>query len=135
MASGRRRVNFTSKNRKMQMKDLLVGLLHWQIAREGSARATWRPRWSSNFPFLSVSFLLSLLLSSTGEPEEEEERKKKKKKEKSGKRERKKEAGTRERARERESVRLGHSVEWSLAAGHKNVLIICCRGSSSPWCR
>lgn len=52
VGSGRRRVNFTSKNRKMQMNDPWargpIGKLR-EKATLRARRPRWRPRWSSNF--------------------------------------------------------------------------------------
>lgn len=55
VGSGRRRVNFTSKNRKMQMSDRRCP--GPRLANcERRQRAPWRPRWSSNFACLLLWF-------------------------------------------------------------------------------
>lgn len=142
MGSGRRRVNFTSKNRKMQMNDPWargpIGKLR-EKATLRARRPRWRPRWSSNFAW-PPSFPVPRVKEEKKEVRETARRTRKRKRQEVGRKKgREKRAA---RARKGEGGRARASPpgvqaiqKRSLAAGYKNVLIIRCRASSGPWCR
>jgi len=130
--SGRRRVNFTSKNRKMQMNDSWARGSIGKLREKATLRARrprWRPRWSSNFawpppfPVRRIKKEIKKIRETVRRTRNRKRQEARRKKDTEKRTARVKGEGRRARA---SPPGVQTIQKRSLAARYKNVLIICC---------